>query len=79
MKQWNPKTVDALQLNVFNPLSGKCGKPIRHLSGKLWFSCVLKRNHDGQCQRGGTCHVHGPYVGVQCPEWPGCIEVNFNR
>lgn len=78
MKSWNPKTIDDLPLNVFNPLSGKCGKPIAHLTGKLFFSCVLPRNHDGKCERGGVCHVHGPYVGKQCSEWPDCI-MNFNR
>jgi hypothetical protein len=79
-KLWNPKTVDALPLNVFNPLSGKCGKPIKQLVGKLYFSCVLPRGHSGDCQPGGVCPFHKrPYIGKQCPEWPDCVEVSFNR
>jgi len=65
-------------LQVFDPLSGKCGRPVQHLAFTLYFSCVLKRNHDGECQRGGTCQVHGPYVGKQCPEWPDCIQELIN-
>lgn len=66
-------------LQIFDPSSGKCGRPMEHLGGRLWFSCVLPRGHSGECKRGGTCQVHGPYIGKQCSEWPDCIERNYNR
>ena len=61
-------------LNRFNALSGKCGKPVERLAFNLWFSCVLERGHTGECQRGGICHVHGPYIGSECRHWPRCIS-----
>jgi hypothetical protein len=73
--------LDEFPLQMFNPLSGKCGRPIQHLSGTLYFSCVLPRRHEGECQRGGTCQAHGDYIGKECQYWPDCVGIGreFNR
>lgn len=57
------------------PPSPKCGKFAGNLHPRLGLSyaCVLDAGHEGDCQRGGTCFKHGPYVGENCAEWPNCI------
>lgn len=54
----------------------KCGKPAGPLVPRYGWSlaCVLDKGHDGQCERGGTCAMHGEYVGETCPKFPECIK-----
>ena len=55
--------------------TAKCGKAAGALIPRLgmYYACVLEPNHEGDCQRGGTCFKHGDYVGELCPHWPDCM------
>ena len=57
-----------------------CGKATRYhlIAGASSYACALPVGHDGDCQPGGTCFKHGPWVGltngeIHCPKWPDCI------
>lgn len=58
-------------------MSDECGKYAGALIPRwgMYFACVLDKGHLGPCQRGGTCVVHGAYVGNDgCPHWPKCLD-----
>lgn len=58
----------------------KCGKPAASFIPRwgMYFGCVLDADHDGDCQRGGTCNAHGEFVGAECPRWPSCVKQILN-
>lgn len=61
----DPAKVEALYEEV-----EKCGKPAASLIPRwgMSYACVLDKGHEGECQPGGNCFAHGPYVGTtQCP------------
>jgi hypothetical protein len=40
-----------------------------------YFACARPIGHVGPCEPGGTCWIHGRYIGSEgCPRWPTCIE-----
>lgn len=49
-------------------MNEKCNKPAASLIPRwgMYLVCVLPKDHDGQCQPGGECFIHGDYVGRTC-------------
>lgn len=59
-----------------------CGKSAELLSAGLssvFRACVRPKNHFGICRGGGTCFVHGDYVGNQCCKCLECISDERGR
>ena len=72
-------SVDAEDENAPAPASTPelCHKATKYhlIAGASSYACMLPKGHKGECQPGGNCFKHGPYVGTtQCPQWPKCME-----
>jgi hypothetical protein len=55
----------------------KCGQPAAPFIPRwgMSFACVLPKGHVvGEHKQGGSCVVHGDYVGDKCPNWPMCTN-----
>lgn len=59
----------------------KCGERAAPLVPRWgwWFACVLPKGHEGEHKQGGSCNIHGPYVGERCPHWPDCAELAIEQ
>lgn len=78
-KRLFPELLSNYSVGVPNEMT--CDKPTKYpITAHLLYACALPQGHDGECQPGGNCVVHGQYVGgTQCPRWPSCVTDSLQK